>query len=127
MRWHCVHSFFQDWLQQVFSNLLNNAAQYRSSAEAVKTSADGNISSITVKVSNLGPVIPSQSLEAILNPLVQLAVVPSQQGPASSSLGLSLFIARTSTTAHKGTITAESTALSGTIFTVVLPRHSAPG
>ena len=116
-----------DRLQQVFSNLLNNAAQYRSSAGAVRISADGNTGSITVKVSNLGPVIPGQSLEAIFNPLVQLSVAPSQQGPASSSMGLGLFIAREITTAHRGTITAESTALSGTTFTVVLPRHSAPG
>ena len=115
-----------DRLQQVFSNLLNNAAQYRSGAGSVKIYADGNISAITVKVCNLGPVIPGQSLEAIFNPLVQLSVEPSQQGPASSSMGLGLFIAREITMAHKGTITAESTALSGTTFTVVLPRHSSP-
>lgn len=116
-----------DRLQQVFSNLLNNAAQYRSGAESVKISADGNTSAITVKVRNLGPVIPGQSLEAIFNPLVQLSVAPSQQGPASSSMGLGLFIAREITMAHKGTITAESTVLSGTTFTVVLPRHFSPG
>ena len=116
-----------DRLQQVFSNLLNNAAQYRSGAESIKISADGNVNFITVKIRNLGPVIPGQSLEAIFNPLVQLSVAPSQQGPASSSMGLGLFIAREITMAHKGTITAESTALSGTTFTVVLPRHSSPG
>ena len=116
-----------DRLQQVFSNLLNNAAQYRSGAESIKISADGDTSAITVKVRNLGPAIPGQSLEAIFNPLVQLTVAPSQQGPASSSMGLGLFIAREITMAHKGTITAESTVLSGTTFTVVLPRHSSSG
>ena len=110
-------------LQQLFSNLLNNAAQYRDGTRAVTITALGEADSITVQVCNHGPVIPAQSLQAIFDPLVQLSVnAGEQQGAPSSSLGLGLFIAREITSAHGGTITATSNQESGTVFTVKLPR-----
>ena len=110
-------------LQQLFSNLLNNAAQYRDATHPVTLSVHGHADSITVQVRNLGPVIPAHSLRAIFDPLVQLSVTPGkQQGAPSSSLGLGLFIAREITSAHGGTINAASNQESGTVFTVELPR-----
>ncbi|WP_371867527.1 ATP-binding protein [Duganella guangzhouensis] len=48
-------------------------------------------------------------------------------GPASTSLGLGLFIAREITLAHGGAITVASDTRSGTVFTVWLPEAiSAP-
>ena len=112
-------------LAQVFSNLLNNAAQYKGEEHPVKISVFGDSGAMIVQVKNFGPEIPEASLAAIFDPLVQLAVVDDQKGPASTSLGLGLFIAREITTAHGGTIKAESSVDAGTIFTVHLPR-SAP-
>ena len=110
-------------LQQLFSNLLNNAAQYRDGTRAVTITALGKADSISVQVCNHGPVIPAASLQAIFDPLVQLSVESGpQEGAPSSSLGLGLFIAREITTAHGGTITVASNAQSGTVFTVKLPR-----
>lgn len=115
-------------LQQLFSNLLNNAAQYRDDTRAVAIAALGEADSITVQVCNHGPVIPAQSLQAIFDPLVQLSANASeQQGAPSSSLGLGLFIAREITSAHGGTITATSNEESGTVFTVKLPRAQPAG
>ena len=115
-------------LQQLFSNLLNNAAQYRDDTRAVTITALGEADSITVQVCNHGPVIPAQSLQAIFDPLVQLSVnAGEQQGAPSSSLGLGLFIAREITSAHGGTITATSNQESGTVFTVKLPRIQPAG
>ena len=115
-------------LQQLFSNLLNNAAQYRDGTRAVTITALGEADSITVQVCNHGPVIPAQSLQAIFDPLVQLSVnAGEQQGAPSSSLGLGLFIAREITSAHGGTITATSNQESGTVFTVKLPRIQPAG
>ena len=115
-------------LQQLFSNLLNNAAQYRDDTRAVTITALGEANSITVLVCNHGPVIPAQSLQAIFDPLVQLSVnAGEQQGAPSSSLGLGLFIAREITSAHGGTITATSNQESGTVFTVKLPRIQPAG
>lgn len=111
-------------LQQLFSNLLNNAAQYRSDTHPVTLTAWGDADSVTAQVRNLGPVIPAHSLQAIFDPLVQLSVDPGQQeGAPSSSLGLGLFIAREITTAHGGSIMAASNDQSGTVFTVKLPRR----
>jgi K+-sensing histidine kinase KdpD len=109
-------------LQQVFSNLLNNAAQYRTKTEPVVISASGEADSIIVEVKNIGPAIPPESLEAIFNPLVQLSVDENQDGRPTTSLGLGLFIAREITIAHGGTIEAQSDATSGNVFTVRFPR-----
>ena len=109
-------------LQQVFSNLLNNAAQYRSSEHPVLIEASGAADAVTVRICNRGPVIPNESLRAIFDPLVQLIVDEQQKGRASTSMGLGLFIARQITLAHGGTITADSSEESGTVFTVRLPR-----
>jgi signal transduction histidine kinase len=110
-------------LQQLFSNLLNNAAQYRADTHPVTLTAQGELDTVTVQVRNQGPVIPAQSLQAIFDPLVQLSVEEGkQEGAPSSSLGLGLFIAREITSAHGGTITAESNGDSGTVFTVTLSR-----
>ena len=123
-----LDSFDSARLQQLFSNLLNNAAQYRDGTRAVTITAFGEADSITVQVCNHGPVIPVQSVQAIFDPLVQLSVnAGEQQGAPSSSLGLGLFIAREITSAHGGTITATSNQESGTVFTVKLPRMQPAG
>ena len=117
-------SFDGPRLQQVFSNLLNNAAQYRGAGQPVKLSIIEDGSKVVVQVRNRGPVTPAASLKAIFDPLVQLSVTEGEQkGAPTSSLGLGLFIAREITTAHGGTITAESSKEAGTVFTVRLPRE----
>ncbi len=111
-------------MQQVITNLLNNAAQYRGKEHPVTLSVDGDPDEVVVQVKNRGPLIPSEFLQAIFNPLVQLSVGAQQEGRPSTSLGLGLFIAREITTAHGGTIEAESDTGTGTVFTVRLPRTS---
>ena len=109
-------------LQQVFSNLLNNAAQYCGKGDAITITAQGTKDVVIVEVSNSGPVIPAKSLQAIFDPLTQLAVSEKQEGRPSTSLGLGLFIAREITLAHAGTIDATSSEEKGTVFSVRLPR-----
>lgn len=111
-------------LSQVFSNLLNNAAQYRSDEKPVTLAVKGGSRVLTVTVTNFGGEIASESLRAIFDPLVQLSVSSGQKGPASTSLGLGLFIAREITVAHGGSIDVESSARKGTVFTVRLPRSN---
>ena len=116
--------FDRSRLQQLFSNLLNNAAQYRSDIHPVNLTAHGDAQGITVQVRNFGSVIPAASLQTIFDPLVQLSSEGGQaKGAPSSSMGLGLFIAREITMAHGGTIEAESSEATGTVFTVKLPRQ----
>ena len=119
-----VGPFDGNRLMQVFSNLLNNAVQYGSPSKPIKVKVKGEAEFIMVDVCNEGPVIPSKSLEAIFNPLVQLSVSGEQKRSFSSSAGLGLFIAREMTVAHGGKISAISSKKTGTIFTVCLPLHA---
>ena len=108
-------------LQQVITNLLSNAVQYRSKDHAVKISAAGESDQIVVQVRNRGPLIPKASLQAIFKPLVQLTGDGLQEGRPATSVGLGLFIAQEITKAHGGTISVASNS-AGTTFTVSLPR-----
>jgi signal transduction histidine kinase len=109
-------------LQQVFSNLLNNAAQYGYPTHVVYLVMEGRPEQVTVQVCNAGPVIPPESLKAIFDPLVQLSIGEEPTGPFSNSAGLGLYIARELTFGHEGTIKAESSVEGGTVFTIELPR-----
>ena len=109
-------------LQQVFSNLLNNAVRYRAGSDPVTIAVLGDADTVTAKVCNVGPIIPAESLQAIFDPMVQLA---DDDTRTKGSMGLGLFIAREITEAHGGTITAESSERSGTVFSVRLPRAPA--
>ncbi len=117
-----IGEFDSPRLHQAFTNLVNNAVQYRAKEFPVIISAAGEPDAVVVEVRNIGPVIPPESLQAIFNPLVQLAVEGHEEDRPSTSFGLGLFIAREITVAHGGTIKAESNANSGTVFTVRLPR-----
>ncbi|MGZ8301492.1 MAG: sensor histidine kinase [Telluria sp.] len=123
----CIGDYDSARLAQVFSNLLNNAAQYKGEKHPVTIVASGDADATVVQVKNYGPEIPRDRLAAIFDPLVQLSVASDQKGPASTSLGLGLFIAREITTSHGGTIDVESSVESGTIFTVRLPRIAVSG
>ena len=109
-------------LQQVFSNLLNNAAQYSPAGESVGLYATGETDAVVVQAHNVGSVIPGHALSRIFDPLVQLAADPADQGRPSTSIGLGLFIAREITMAHGGSIGVDSSPEAGTVFTVRIPR-----
>ena len=110
-------------LQQVFSNLLNNAVQHGAKGLPVIFEAHGEPDVISVRVKNYGSPIPVDALQVIFNPLVQ---VPAASGPGdrrSTSLGLGLFIARSIVVGHGGTLKVESSERAGTVFTACFPRR----
>jgi signal transduction histidine kinase len=111
-------------LAQLFSNLLNNAAQYRTDDQPVSITACGDADTAVVQVKNFGRQIPEASLKSIFDPLVQLAISDDHKAPNATSIGLGLFIAREIASAHGGSIGAESSLECGTVFTVRLPRVS---
>jgi len=110
-------------LQQVFTNLLNNAAQYRGDKRPVTMKLSANEREATISIQNSGALIPKESIDAIFDPMVQLAIAPDQTERASTSLGLGLYIAKKITAAHTGSISVESSDPIGTVFTVVIPRN----
>ena len=110
-------------LQQVFTNLLNNAAQYRGDKRPVMMTLSSNEHEAIISIQNSGALIPKESIDAIFDPMVQLAISPDQTERASTSLGLGLYIAKKITAAHTGSISVESSDPIGTVFTVVIPRN----
>lgn len=117
-----IGSFDQVRLQQVLTNLLNNAAQYRGDDKPVTMAMTSTAESVTIAIQNSGAVIPQDAIEAIFNPMVQLAVTGEQNNRASTSLGLGLYIAKKITAAHDGVISVISNKATGTTFTIVIPR-----
>ena len=109
-------------VQQLLSNLLNNAAQYSLKEFPVRLVAKGSVDAVTITVANVGSLIPAESLGLIFMPLVQLDPDGNDRGRPETSMGLGLFIAREITMAHGGTIDVASSRDSGTVFTVRLPR-----
>ena len=117
-----IGSFDRVRLQQLLTNLANNAAQYGEPGKPIVIDIAGEQERVLLKVRNEGRPIPKPALLNLFNSLVQL---PPQEGDTRprSSLGLGLFIAKQIALAHGGDIAVVSDAAHGTVFTVEIPRH----
>jgi signal transduction histidine kinase len=115
-------SFDQPRLQQLLTNLANNAAQYGTPGKPIVIDIAGEKDRVVIKVSNQGAPIPKEALPKLFNPLIQL---PEPDGTERhrSSLGLGLFIAKQIAVAHGGNIDVASDDVAGTVFTVIVPRQ----
>jgi signal transduction histidine kinase len=114
-------------LRQVLSNLLNNAVQHGDKHAPVSLRACGEEAAIVLAIANSGKPIPLDALGIIFEPLVQVPNTTTDLNRRpKTSLGLGLFIAREIVRGHHGTLTVQSSAHSGTVFTIRLPRTT-PG
>lgn len=108
-------------LQQVFMNILMNAAQAMEEQGTVtlvtRHSAGGD--AVEVLISDTGHGIPEEDISRIFDPFFT-----TKTGERGTGLGLS--IAYGIITSHKGTISVDSKPGSGTTFTVRLPAAQAP-
>jgi signal transduction histidine kinase len=116
-----IGSFDQSRLQQLLTNLANNAAQYGTPGMPINIDIVGADDGVVIRVSNQGAPIPKAAMATLFNALVQLPEQEDQARPRSS-LGLGLFIAKQIAVAHGGDIEVASDAATGTVFTVHVPR-----
>jgi signal transduction histidine kinase len=114
--------FDQARLQQLLTNLANNAAQYGAVGKPITIEIEGYETQVLLKVQNQGAVIPDELLPKLFDSLVLLPEQQDHSRPASS-LGLGLFIAKQIAVAHGGTIDVVSNDNVGTVFTVEIPRQ----
>lgn len=117
-------SFDQARLQQVLTNLANNAAQYGTPGKTVTVEIVGEPDRVLFKVRNEAPAIAEHALSTLFTSLVQLHEQTGHLRPRSS-LGLGLYIAKQIAVAHGGDITVSSSDASGTEFIVAIPRAAA--
>jgi len=104
-------------LNQVFMNLLTNAAQAVGSLDdaSIRVTTEAHPDRVVVKVSDNGPGIPETVLPRIFDPFFTTKEV-------GQGTGLGLSIVHGIVERHAGTIEVDSLEGQGTTFTVTLPR-----
>lgn len=114
-------------LQQVFWNVLKNAAKFTQSGGAISVDAsiDSRKGMLIVRVTDTGVGIVASELDQIFEPFVQSSLASKRQQPNAGGLGLGLAIAKSLVELHSGSIKAESRGLGfGSVFTIELPSGS---
>jgi heavy metal sensor kinase len=109
------------WLQQVFSNLLDNAIKYGRNGDRIRVEVEKRDGAVGVAVADTGPGIPPDELETIFERFQR-----GDRDRTRPGFGLGLALAREIALAHGGRIDVESEPGKGTRFTVWLPE-CAPG
>ena len=106
-------------LEQVFSNLLQNAVRHTPRGGMItisaRTLAGGHVS---IGVHNTGSVIPKEDLPRVFERFFQVDRARTRKGGSS---GLGLSIVTEIVEAHGGTVRAVSSEAGGTEFIVILP------
>ena len=106
-------------LTQVFSNLLNNAANYTDPGGRISIAAARSGDDVTVAVSDTGVGMSPEVLSTVFDMFAQGS---SRTGPAKQGLGVGLTLARGIAELHGGSLTADSGGPGqGSRFTVRLP------
>ncbi len=108
---------------QILVNLLSNAIKFTPAGGHISAECTAVDDKVTLCVSDTGPGITTEKLEAIFEPFVQLKEGLADRG---SGVGLGLAISRDLARAMNGDLTVESTMGEGARFTLVLPRASEP-
>lgn len=124
---HALGDFDGDRLEQVFSNLINNAVQHGDGRDPVTVTLETAAGKLLFSVHNSGSAIPEEVLPFIFNPMGRYSPQASIDHGPYSSLGLGLFIADQIVGAHGGRIEVSSDTKSGTRFVVSLPLNASAG
>jgi PAS domain S-box-containing protein len=107
-------------VDQILLNLLSNAVKFTGSNRTVRVGCRASGRTASIEVIDTGAGIPTDKLEAIFEPFVQLGRSLSS---AHEGTGLGLAISRELARAMDGELTASSKVGSGSTFTLTLPRE----
>ena len=108
-------------ISQALSNVVNNAVQHGSDKTPINVTIRGDVDEVRLSVQNQGPVIPANEVDRIFDPMYRID--GGKPAAPRENLGLGLYITERIVMAHGGTIRVESSAASGTTFTMHLPRR----
>ena len=100
-------------LDQVITNLLENAARYAPAGSVIRVAARPRQSDVEVCVSDQGPGLDSATTEELFKPF--------RTGRGSESTGVGLAICKAIVEAHGGHISAANRPSGGAVFTFTMP------
>lgn len=109
-------------MQQILSNLLQNAARYAPEGSAVELRAERIGDEILFSVSDEGPGIPAAERDRVFDKFYRGVRTKG----TTTGTGLGLAIARTLVELHGGRIWVEDRAAGGARFVVGIPHEPAP-
>ena len=107
-------------LQQLFTNLIDNAIKYTSHG-SIRVRVEENKDSAVVKIEDTGIGIPKEEQERIFKRFYRIDKSRSKE---TGGVGLGLSIAEWIAHAHHGKIDVDSELNRGSTFTVYLPIHN---
>jgi signal transduction histidine kinase len=108
----------RDRLQQVMTNLLDNAVKFSPAGEEVMVNAFQQDSRVRIEVSDRGPGVPPDQQRLIFEKFGRGNITGS---PGTPGTGLGLYIARSIAEAHGGVLEVSSAPNEGATFTLSLP------
>jgi len=108
-------------LEQLFANLLENAAKYTPGGTPIEISAQALPRRVAVEVADRGPGIPAGEEAKLFDKFYRL-----RREAAQSGVGLGLAICKAIVAAHGGTISAANRAGGGAVFRFELPAGEPP-
>ena len=111
-------------LEQIFVNILNNAAKYTQKGGAIQLSAKGTDAEAVISIRDNGLGISAEMLPHVFELFTQ---ADSSLDRAQGGLGIGLTVVKSLTEMHGGNVEAESAPSSGSTFTVRLPLRPEPG
>ncbi|MBL8484551.1 MAG: sensor histidine kinase KdpD, partial [Rhodocyclaceae bacterium] len=103
-------------IEQVFGNLLENAAKYTPAGTPIDISAERENGQVSISVADRGPGLPPGREHELFDKFTRAAPEGSVAG-----VGLGLAICRAIVAAHGGRIDAEARAGGGALFRFTLP------
>jgi signal transduction histidine kinase len=106
-------------VRQIVVNLVSNACKFTPRGGAIEVECVCLDRFVELRVTDTGPGIPTQKLDAIFEPFVQL---DNGLTRATAGTGLGLAISRELARAMGGDLAASSTLGHGSTFTLTLPR-----
>lgn len=110
-------------MEQIVLNLLSNALKFTPRGGQVISSCGNAGDKVFITVRDNGPGIPSDAIDQIFEPFVQLGRSLSS---GHEGAGLGLAISRDLARAMQGDITVESVPGEGAAFTLTMPALAAP-
>lgn len=109
-------------IDQVVSNLLENAARHSPDGGTVRVSVRGGEGTVRVRVADEGPGIPPHEREKVFEAFYRGGAAPERSGS-----GLGLAIAKAIVTAHGGRIWIDPPSGPGTVVVFEIPTREGHG